>query len=135
MVYAELDLRDGRLRYACAGHPPPVLLQTDGTAALMWGGRSAPLGAHFGPAPRGEAETTLAAGSRLVAYTDGLVERRTEPLDERIDELAATLQRLTSTPFDSIVDDVTDAMVGTDATGDDVCVLAVEFRGEPAASR
>ena len=47
MVYAELDLRDGRLRYACAGHPPPVLVGAGGISDLLWGGRSAPLGAHF----------------------------------------------------------------------------------------
>jgi serine/threonine-protein kinase RsbW len=127
MVYAELDLRDGRLRYACAGHPPPVLVGAGGISDLLWGGRSAPLGAHFSTAPRGEAETIIGPGSRLVLYTDGLVERRDAPLDERIEKLAATLQRLASTPFAALVDDVTDAMVGTDPTGDDVCLLAVEL--------
>ena len=35
LAYAELDLEDGRLTYACAGHPPPLLLGSDG-GRLLW---------------------------------------------------------------------------------------------------
>ena len=63
------------LRYACAGHPPPVLVDATGPTSCGTDGRhrSAPL---WSAGPRSEAATILAPGSRLVLYTDGLVERR-----------------------------------------------------------
>ncbi len=79
LAYAELDLRDGRVRYACAGHPPPVLVDPTGRAVLLWGAgrrRWRPFGGDAS-----EAEATLVPGARLAVYTDGLVERRDEPLD------------------------------------------------------
>ena len=70
LAYAELDLRDGRARYACAGHPPPVLVDPAGRAVLLWDGRSAPLGAHFG-GDHAEAAVTLVPGSRLALTPTG----------------------------------------------------------------
>ena len=85
---AVLDLRTGTLTYACAGHPPPMLLEPDGSASTLWGGRSLPLGVtpHL---ERDEATIEMAPGSRLLLYTDGLVERRDVSLGRRFDELAA----------------------------------------------
>jgi len=130
IVYAELDLRDGQLRYACAGHPPPVLVPPDRAPEVLWEGRSPPLGAHFSAVPRGQAQTAVGPSSRLVLYTDGLVERRNTSLDERIAELSGELDRLRAAPFDKLVERVTDAMVGTGPTGDDVCLLALELTVE-----
>jgi PAS domain S-box-containing protein len=128
MAYAEVDLRDGSVRYACAGHPPPVVVDAAGRAVLLWDGRSAPLGAHFGVAARPEATVTLAVGSRLVLYTDGLVERRDLPLDQCIEALAELLGGWAQRPFDTMASGVTDAVLGTGSTGDDVCLLAVAYR-------
>ena len=130
MVYAEVDLRDGGVVFACAGHPPPVLVDGPGRSALLWEGRSAPLGAQFGIGPRPAATTTLTRGSRLVLYTDGLVERRDQPLDLSIDLLAEQLEGWAERPFAGLADGVADALLGTGPSGDDVCVLAVAF-GEP----
>jgi PAS domain S-box-containing protein len=135
MAYAEVNLRDGSVRYACAGHPPPVLVDPAGRAALLWDGRSAPLGAHFGVAARPEASVALVAGSRLVLYTDGLVERRDQPLDECIDALAELLGNWAHRPFDTMADGVTDAVLGTGRTGDDVCLLALAYREHPTFAR
>ena len=90
VVIAMLDLRTGTLTYACAGHPPPMLLEPDGSASTLWGGRSLPLGItpHL---ERDEATIGMAPGSRLLLYTDGLVERRDVSLGRRFDELADAL--------------------------------------------
>jgi serine phosphatase RsbU (regulator of sigma subunit) len=74
LAYAELDLDTGRLRYACAGHMPPLLAQADEPPGLLWEGRSPPLGVRLAPAPwsRREAEVTLLPEARLLLYTDGL---------------------------------------------------------------
>ena len=69
-----------------AGHPPPLVLAPDG-ARFLEGGRSVPIGAAD-PAVFREATAILPPGSSLLLYTDGLVERRDTPLEERLDELA-----------------------------------------------
>ncbi|WP_307875316.1 PP2C family protein-serine/threonine phosphatase [Frankia nepalensis] len=69
-----------------AGHLPPLLVGPAG--ARFWeGGAGVLLGV---PAPAPAADTVdLPAGTRLLLYTDGLVERRDRPLDETMTELAA----------------------------------------------
>jgi len=131
MVYAEVDVRTGVARYACAGHPPPVLVDSAGQSSLLWEGRSAPLGAHFGVAMRPEAQVTLAPGSRLLFYTDGLVERRDAALDQCIEALAQEFSEWADRPFDGIADQVADTVLGTGRTGDDVCLLAISFNEHP----
>ncbi len=122
VAYAELDLRSGELRYSCAGHPPPALIAPGGATTLLGGGRSLPLDA-FGRRPaRPEATARLAPGGAFVLYTDGLVERRREPLGDRLDELLAALARHAG------ADHVADALVRdlrSPDEPDDVCVLAV----------
>ena len=132
LAYAEVDLRDGSVVYACAGHPPPVLVDAAGTATQLWGGRSTPLGAHFGMRDRSEATTVLQPGSRLALYTDGLVELRDTPLDESIDSLARVLSGFASRPLLGLAEAVADAVVGPGPTGDDVCLLTVA--ATPAAA-
>jgi GAF domain-containing protein len=87
LLYLELDPPLRRLRWASAGHVPGVVAE---------GGRSEWLKTSGGP-PLGvnDAETwpsgerVLAPGARVVVFTDGLIERRTEPLDVGIDRIAA----------------------------------------------
>jgi serine phosphatase RsbU (regulator of sigma subunit) len=130
LAYAELDLRDGRLRYACAGHPPPVVVEPDGRPTLLWGGRSAPLGAQIHVATREEAATDLAPGSRLALYPDGLVERRDRPLDDGLDGLADALATLVRRPMGRYAEDVTDEVLAdVDVVDDDVCLLALAYTG------
>ena len=43
VAYAQLDVTSGELLYACAGHPPPVLLAPDQAPCFLWEGRSVPL--------------------------------------------------------------------------------------------
>ncbi|HVF75562.1 MAG TPA: SpoIIE family protein phosphatase [Acidimicrobiales bacterium] len=128
VVYGELDVRNGRLRYACAGHLPPVLAEVDAPARLLWEGRSAPLGVYPARMARDEATCTLAPGSRLLLYTDGLVERRGQALDEGLDALAAEFDRRCGAPLATMVDELTDALLADEETGDDVCLLCVERR-------
>ncbi len=90
LVYAVLDPESATLTYACAGHPPPLLLGPDGTASFLDGGRSLPLG--LTAAPRTEAVTTIEPGSTLILYTDGLVERRSGSIEEGLEALRLAVQ-------------------------------------------
>ncbi len=131
LAYAEIDLRDGSVVYACAGHPPPVLVDAAGTATQLWGGRSTPLGAHFGVRARTQATTVLQPGSRLALYTDGLVELRDTPLDESIENLARVLGDCAGRPLLGLAEAVADAVLGPGPTGDDVCLLTVAYEDRP----
>ena len=80
--YGVLDPAGGTLRYACAGHPPPLVLCPDGSTELLEDGRS-PLLCALPPGmsgPRPEGMFLLEPGDRLLLYSDGLVERRRESL-------------------------------------------------------
>ena len=129
LVYAELDLATGLLRYACAGHPPPVLLTGDGGAELLWEGRSPPLGAAPGIGERPEAELQLPAGARLFLYTDGLVEHRDRPIDDGLAELLAAVRDRARAPLPAVVEELPRLLVRGDAARDDVCLLGLALAG------
>jgi serine/threonine-protein kinase RsbW len=124
LAYAEVDLRSRGVRFACAGHPPPLALAPDDAPRFLWEGRSTPL---FVGGPRVEAEVVLAAGTLLLLYTDGLVERREQTLDAGLDRLAAELDRRRGAPPAELVDALTDAMLVGEQHRDDVCVLCLEL--------
>ncbi len=116
-----LDPADGTLRFANAGHPPPLVRRADGAVHRLTDGLSHPLGvtmAHF----HAEAELTLAVGDALLLYTDGLVERRGEVIDAGIDRLAERL----AAGFTS-AEDTCERIVAAldDGLPDDVAILAV----------
>jgi sigma-B regulation protein RsbU (phosphoserine phosphatase) len=72
LFHALLDNKAGRLVYSNAGHPPPLLVHVDGSCERLLN-EGAVLGA-FESWNYKEREATLEAGSRLVLYTDGIVE-------------------------------------------------------------
>jgi serine/threonine-protein kinase RsbW len=80
-----IDTASGEMTYACAGHPPPLLLD-GGACTYLWDARSAPIG--VGAAARTSARCTVGAGATVLLYTDGLVERRSRPLEEGLAALA-----------------------------------------------
>ncbi|MGK5739859.1 SpoIIE family protein phosphatase [Micromonospora sp. URMC 103] len=131
LAYAELALDTGRLRYACAGHPPPLLLSPDTSPSYLWEGRSGPLGTRAASRGRREAELTVPRGSRLLLYTDGLVERRGERIDQGLNRLAEALSGRWATPLASLAEQVSDAMLTGEGGHDDMCLLALAFDGAP----
>ena len=135
IAYADLDLETGVLRYACAGHPPPVLIGGDGTPRLLWEGRSPPVGAFAGAFVRDQAEAVLEPGARLLLYTDGLVERRDRPIDRGLDELLAAVTALPGAPLPSLVGRLPGVLVAAHAGRDDVCLLGLSFGSPPVFER
>jgi phosphoserine phosphatase RsbU/P len=80
----------GRASYASAGHLPPLLLAADGSARFLGDGASTPLLALREDVADGS--VALGAGDRVVLYTDGLVERRREPIDESLERLRSAAE-------------------------------------------
>jgi serine/threonine-protein kinase RsbW len=124
LVYAELDLESGHVRFAVAGHPPPLLIEPGAAPRVLWEGRSPPLGIG---GERPEAELTLPRGARLLLYTDGLVERRDAALDVGLERLIAAVERRRDAPVAVVAAELADAMLLDAHHDDDVCLLLLGF--------
>lgn len=127
LAYAEIDIHTRQVRYACAGHPPPVVLDPDGRARLLLAGRSLPLDAHVAPQSRAEATFAFPGGGVLMLYSDGLVERRDRPLHAGLDALVTALEQSRCDRRHDLCAAVTERLLGTTRSRDDVCVLAVHL--------
>ena len=104
----------------------------DGTAALLDPRRpDVPLGVRR-TSERHDLEATLAAGSVLVLYTDGLVERRDRDIDRGLDELLAALRTLDAGDLDGLLDNLLVAVAGEDSHDDDVALVAVRVGPAPS---
>jgi PAS domain S-box-containing protein len=123
LVLAMFDPVGGELTWVNAGHPSPLILSPDGVATLLEGGRSVPLGVLPFPS-YAVATTTLEPGGALVLYTDGLIERRGEHLD---DGMALLLRAAAHGPLDpeALCDRMLAAAAPTGATSDDIALLAL----------
>ena len=123
LVYAILSPADGALTYCVAGHPPPLHVTDDGSTYLD-GGRSVPIG--IGGLPYLTADAHVAPGETILLYSDGLIERRANSLDEGLERLARAA-----------------SVIGPDANGltsllperldvaheDDIVILAITLTG------
>ncbi|MEJ7797125.1 MAG: SpoIIE family protein phosphatase [Solirubrobacteraceae bacterium] len=126
LIYATVDPLSGRVQFACAGHPPPLLAGAALPAAYLDGGRNPPLGCS--EATVRDAVVDLAVGSTLLLYTDGLVERRGGLIDDGLESLRRIVEDHEG-DLEELLDDVI-ARLGADAAADDVSILAL--RRHPA---
>ncbi|CAM5659606.1 transcription antitermination regulator [Streptomyces spiroverticillatus] len=111
------------LRWARAGHPPPVLVR-DGAAAALPMPPGILLGA-VGEAPYTENDLVLEPGDRLLMYTDGLIERRDRTVQESLEQLlslAGTAPPELEKHLDRLL---THSRSDTD---DDTCLIGIEVR-------
>jgi serine phosphatase RsbU (regulator of sigma subunit) len=128
-----LDARRSAIEYVSAGHPPALLRLADGTIRRLDGAQHPPLGLI-------ERMTVSAVepfppGAALLAYTDGLVERRGEIITDGIDRLAEAFSRMAG---DVRLQDELEALAtGAQETGgigelidDDIAVIAVRHAGQ-----
>ena len=117
-IYGVYDPAAQELRYANAGHLPPVLARPEQAGERLASATDPPLGARAGRYQ--ERQVSLPPGSLIAFYTDGLVERRDRPLDEGIDKLAAVV-RAERAPAElaSVLIDT----LAADGTEDDIAIL------------
>jgi serine phosphatase RsbU (regulator of sigma subunit) len=122
-VYAVLDPRTLTVRLASAGHLPPLVTSPSGSGRLLRAEPGPPLGvlpdAHYC-----DERVPLQRGGALVLYTDGLVERRSEPIDTGLNALEAAPG---SHPGpEAMCDELVRTMLGGAVPGDDVTLLLVQ---------
>ena len=132
LIYVVVDPVAGTVSWVNAGHPPPLILAADGSTSFLEGPRSVPLGVM--PFPSYEAGTApLPEGGTLLLYTDGLVERPGELLDDGFARLAVAAEGA-DVSAERACDHVLERLVPTGAMADDVALLALHARSCPSAS-
>jgi PAS domain S-box-containing protein len=127
---ALIDPTNQTVRYSNAGHMPPVLVTDSGRSELLTDAHSVPLAVQR-EHPRPQTIRPLPAGSTLMLYTDGLVERRDESIDEQIDRAAAVVTETVGLPVEDVADAVLSRMAPGSGYDDDVAVVLYRRPGGP----
>ena len=123
-AYAVIDPATGTLAYSSAGHPPPVIVRGGREASLLGISTAPPLGT-LPFATYHETEVTLEAGDTILLYTDGLVERRREPLTDGLERLRA-LAAVPATA-DQLCQRVIQGLMPPGGGDDDIAVVALRI--------
>jgi serine phosphatase RsbU (regulator of sigma subunit) len=122
---AVVDVGAATLTFATAGHPPPVLRLPDGRVQILDNANAPIIGHQW---TRSVAETIpFPPGSKLVMFTDGLVERRDRGFDVGVSAVATSLAGFPSqlTPRE-VTDALLAALLRDGEAEDDVAILVVE---------
>lgn len=123
---AILDTQSGVLEYSNAGHMPAVLVKAQaGTptgTVLLTDASSVPLAVRRNET-RPQAEALLLPGSMLMWFTDGLVERRHESIDDGLARVADVLTGSIGLPIDAVADAVLDHLAPAGGYDDDVAMV------------
>jgi serine/threonine-protein kinase RsbW len=128
LLVARADARSGELRIVSAGHPPPLVVSVDG-AEFVDLKPTTPLGAP--PSPVHEWRGTLAEGSALLLFTDGLIEDRHRSFESGAADLVrAAAGRVQP---DDLCDGVLAAMVPDEVHHDDDIAVVALARETPSA--
>ncbi|MFG2347665.1 SpoIIE family protein phosphatase [Streptomyces phaeochromogenes] len=123
-LYAVYDPTTRKCTLARAGHPPPAVVSPDGSVEFPEVPAGPPLG--LGGLPFETAELELEEGSRLVLYTDGLVEDRERDIDVGLELLRTALAGADRTPEDTC-QGVLNALL-PDRPSDDIALIVAGTR-------
>ncbi|WP_411128783.1 SpoIIE family protein phosphatase [Streptomyces sp. x-19] len=128
-LYAIYDPVTGDCTMARAGHVQPLVLRPDGGAEFVEVPGGPPLG--LGGMPFDTCRVRLPEGSRLVLYTDGLVEHRSRAIDDGMALLGRTLGGRPEQTPEETCEAALDALL-PDRPTDDIALLVARTRRLPA---
>jgi PAS domain S-box-containing protein len=120
LVYGVADPDRDELVLINAGHPPAVVLRKDGAAEQLPSADGPPLG--VGEGVRESMVLGFRDGDTLVAFTDGLIERREEDIDDGQRRALVAITALADQPVDAALEDLVEN-VRDHTREDDVAVL------------
>lgn len=120
-----IDTASQELTLASSGHLPPLLLQ-QGYADFV----GVPPGPPIGVTGNTPTPTTVSfePGATLIAFTDGLVEKRGEPIDYGLERLARAATTASTDSAEAFISDVLSALHDPDHE-DDIALFVVRFVG------
>jgi PAS domain S-box-containing protein len=123
LLYLVMEPDHGTVRFANAGHVPPLVIGPEGDAHYLESAHNPPLGVFDSP---DHIETTmeLTPGSTIVLYTDGLVEERGVSIDQGLEALRLAASQDACHP-DELCERLVESMLAIHAANDDIAVLAL----------
>ncbi|MFE2648081.1 PP2C family protein-serine/threonine phosphatase [Streptomyces nigra] len=122
-----VDTRSRLIIYSNAGHPPPVLLHTDGSCELLDRATDPPLGTREHHVPRPQAGVSYQPGDTLVLYTDGLIERRGEDIDVGLARLTSALAQDGTLGHDQLADALLARLDVAGGSSDDIALIVIRL--------
>ncbi|MHB8690393.1 MAG: SpoIIE family protein phosphatase [Solirubrobacteraceae bacterium] len=122
--FATFDPKTGELDFASAGHLPILVVAADGSHEWLQGGRSGPLVGDVDPL-RPQASVKVEPDSLLVLCSDGLVERRGEPIAAGLKRLGEAAAEVRDAPIERVCDELIERMGVAESREDDVVVLCL----------
>lgn len=125
LMYLLYDPETGRLRFTNAGHPPALVLGSEGSAYLT-DALNPPLGVTAEP-DFTEACHDLRSGQTLLLYTDGLVERRGLSIREGLGRLADRAEAHRTNDLDELCDLLLADLLEAGNVADDVALVVMRL--------
>jgi serine phosphatase RsbU (regulator of sigma subunit) len=122
----ERDRGVTRMRWANAGHLPPLVINADGSVAELATWRGDLLLGVDPDTRRRESVVTLDRGATVLLYTDGLIERRDADLDDGMVRLRDAALELAGRPLEEMLDELLERLVHG-RPEDDVALVAVRL--------
>ncbi len=130
LTYMILDVAEGFLSHCNAGHPPPILIRSQGRLELLDTGN--PLVGLGGVWSFNGERVKLERGDRLLLYTDGVIEHRNERGQFfGLDRLCQMVNKSRSRPLERALNDLLAGVLdfgGPVSPRDDVSLLGVDFK-------
>lgn len=122
-AYIVLD-PEGRAVCASAGHLPLIWAPAEGTPRVIENGRW-PLLGFRGDAVAATETLRFESGDVVVMFTDGLIERRREPIDDGLQRLATAVAATRHLPLQAMCDTLVSTFADDRDTADDIAVLVL----------
>ncbi|MFJ3906388.1 SpoIIE family protein phosphatase [Streptomyces sp. NPDC090025] len=129
-LYAIYDPTTGACTMASAGHPGPALVRPDGSVEFPAVPAGLPLGIGLGDRPFESVRLRLEPGSKLVLFTDGLIEDRHRDYDTGLGLLRGALARPDRSPEQTCADVLAALLLPVPA--DDIALLVASAHRIPA---
>jgi len=132
--YVVVDANDGKVLYACAAHPAPMLVPDDAPPRFLDAGTVTPRPLPLGMLADSEyptQETRMEVGDRLLLFTDGLKDMGGEEGTMDDSEFLSLIHSCAEAPRERFLHRVIDATrerTAAQAFEDDVCLVMVDLR-------
>ncbi|HLN77534.1 MAG TPA: SpoIIE family protein phosphatase [Nocardioidaceae bacterium] len=121
------DSGPAHLHWSNAGHPPAIVVPPSGGAVALENDEADLLLGVLAHTERKETPALLEPGGTLLLYTDGLIERRGESIDDGVSTLLAAVDRFSALPLATMCDRLLAELL-PEENDDDVALVAVRLR-------